>query len=68
MYATYPDWQREDECLKPCMTLRIRISISIIVAIAYKEMYTLDPSSAELLERLALRHGILLAQPAPHDK
>ena len=31
-------------------------------------MHAIDPSRAELLERLALRHSVLLTQPAPHDE
>jgi hypothetical protein len=38
------------------------------IVIACEEMLAINPPSAELLERLAFRHGILLAQPAPHDE
>jgi hypothetical protein len=33
-HATYPDWQRQNERLKPpCMTLRIHISMSIVTVV-----------------------------------
>ena len=38
------------------------------MAIVTRNVHAVDPSCAQLLERLALRHIVLLTQPTPHDE
>ena len=40
----------------------------MVIVVAQVEVYAIYPARTQLLERLALRHRVLLTQPAPHDE